>query len=81
MRYRARAGPVTSIVFRSRRALRIAGHGALLEQSLGAEPSVVRVELRLGPYRYCFEFGGGLQRFSPGTMLLRKAALRPLACE
>lgn len=80
VRYRNPAGPITSIVFRANTKLRIAGRGIHLGQSLGVEPELIQLVLDLGEYQYCFEFGGSVKQFATGRRLVRKSALRPLAC-
>lgn len=74
------AGPISKIVFRANGSLRITGRGEELKQSLGTEPLLVQIELRLGAYRYCAEFGGSVQRFTMGERLLRRDAVSPAAC-
>jgi hypothetical protein len=59
----------------------VAGRGPLLQHTLATEPTVVEVELRLGPYRYCLAFGGTAQRFTAGKKLVRKKAARPTSCQ
>jgi hypothetical protein len=81
LRYRNPSGPITSVVFKAGRMLRMIGKGPQLAHSLGSEPAVVRVVLQLGPYGYRAEFGGNLQRFTAELLLLRKRALRPLDCD
>jgi hypothetical protein len=81
IRYRDADGPITNVVFRANTTLRIAGKGLQLGQTLRSEPEAIQVVLQLDDYEYCFEFGGSVQRFTAGRRkLLRKSALRPLAC-
>jgi cysteine-rich repeat protein len=80
VRYDGRSGPITTVVLRRKDGLRVLGRGPRLGHTLGAEPDVVQVELRLGQERYCFAFGGAVQRFTPGTSLLRRNAQPPGAC-
>jgi hypothetical protein len=80
VRYRNPAGPITKVVFEADGQLQLTGKGSSLTSTLGAEPDLVIVELQLGSYSYCLEFGGTVQRFRAERALLRKNALRPLAC-
>lgn len=80
VRYRNPAGPITKILFEANGELRVTGKGPLLASTLGTEPDLIMVELQLGSYTYCLEFGGTVQRFRAERTLLRKNALRPLAC-
>jgi hypothetical protein len=80
LRYRDPDGPITKILFRANTRLRISGKGPQLGQSLTIEPDFVQVVLQLGGYEYCFTFGGTTKEFAPGRRLIRRSALRPLAC-
>jgi len=80
LRYRNRSGPITKILFQTNGKLVIAGKGPLLAQTLGAEPDLVEIELTIGVYSYCLEFGGSEQQFASRRKLLRRNALRPVAC-
>jgi hypothetical protein len=80
LRYHNPTGPITSVVFKAGRMLRVLGKGPQLEHRLSTEPDLVRVVLQVGPYWYRTEFGGNLQRFTAERRLLRKRALRPLDC-
>jgi hypothetical protein len=80
IRYDDVDGPITRILFQNTGDLRVAGKGPLLRHTLRTQPDVIQVELRLGGERYCFAFGGAVQRFDPGTTLLRKRARAPQRC-
>jgi hypothetical protein len=80
LRYRNPGGPITKIVFQTNGKLVVAGKGALLGQTLGTEPDLVEIELTIGTYSYCLEFGGSEQQFASRRKLLRRNALRPVAC-
>jgi len=78
--YRASDEPISRLTFAAGRMLRISGEGALLPYTLSAEPDLVQVELRIGGYRYCLEFGGTVQKFTAERSLLRRKAPRALGC-
>jgi hypothetical protein len=80
MRYRNPKGPITKIVFQTNGKLLVAGKGPLLGQTLGTEPDLVEIELTIGGYSYCLEFGGSEQQFTSRRKLVRRNALRPVAC-
>jgi len=78
--------PVTSVIVKAGRGLRIAGRGAHLQHTLEAGPQAVAVELMLGERPYCLEFGGSvreraLRRFeatdAPVPASCRAAAIAP----
>jgi len=77
LRYKDPYGPITSVVFKAGLGLQIKGKGPDLVQSLGSEPETIEVELRIGQYRYRFEFGGDARTFTPDKQLVRKWTLRP----
>jgi hypothetical protein len=80
IRYRNAAGPITALVFRANKTLRIAGRGGGLTQPLTPEPESIQIELRFADFDYCLEFGGAVQRYTPDRRLMRKGAPRPLGC-
>jgi hypothetical protein len=80
IRYRNPYGAITSLDFATNDYLRIIGQGRQLIQSLAIEPDLVEVELWLGSYRYCMEFGGSEESFTRGLEMVRRQAFRPIAC-
>ena len=77
LRYKDPYGPITSIVFKAGLGLQVKGKGPGLVQTLGSEPATIQVELRIGQYRYRFEFGGDSHTFAANKQLVRKWTLRP----
>jgi hypothetical protein len=81
VRYRDKAGPITTVVFKAGQLLEVTGTGPQLVQSLNSEPDMVEVELRLGGYRYRLAFGDGApHQFRANKRLLRRWATRPREC-
>lgn len=80
VRFKNAGGPITKITLKAGKQLQVQGKGTALEQSLGAEPDEVRVELRIGTRRYCLAFGGTSSTFTAGKTLNRKSAAAPAAC-
>lgn len=72
-------GPVTAIVVKAGKQIRIAGRGAGLAFALGDDPAPVAVELAVGAHRYCFAFGG-TTRFRPGRLFAAKDSPAPASC-
>jgi hypothetical protein len=81
LRFRARRGPIRSVVLEAGRLLEVTGRGPRLAQSLGSDPALVKIQLQLGSYRYRLAFGGDAQRFQPNKKLVRKSAARPSPCD
>src|SRR5262249_20799813 len=75
--FKDKAGPITSITLEAGLSPRNTGKGADLDQTPASQPPQIQNALRLGSYRYFFEFGGDEQRFTPDKQLLRKWTLRP----
>jgi cysteine-rich repeat protein len=80
VRYRNPDGPIRSVRIVNGRSLRISGKGPALGHGLTLEPELVRVMLRVGPYRYFIEFGGQQQTFKTTRSLVRRRSLRPERC-
>ena len=61
----------------------MAGKGANLQHTLGANPDPVSVVLELGATRYCMSFGtstGATAKFSAGSTFSAKRASAPPEC-
>ncbi len=89
-RYLRRSGTVTGYVFgdasplrgvhvKSGREISVLGRGDALGQTLGGNPSPVRIVMTLAGRQYCLSFGGTVQ-FSPGRTYLAKASPAPDLC-
>jgi len=72
-------GPVTSVLAKARKLIKITAKGDGLALSLAEDPRPVDVELRLGARRYCLAFGG-TAKLTPGTKLLAKGSAPPATC-
>jgi hypothetical protein len=73
------AGPIRSLVVKEGKILKLAGAGADLPFTLGANPAPVDVTLILGGHRYCLRFGGTVD-WKPGTSWVAMSAPAPAAC-
>lgn len=71
--------PVTRVVVKRGRLVRIAGRGGALGHSLAADPGGVAIELVLGARPYCLEFGGDV-RTRPLRRLVASDAPPPATC-
>ncbi len=89
-RYLRRGGTVTGYVFggasplrgvhvKSGKEISVLGRGDALGQTLGGNPSPVRIVLTLGRHQYCASFGGTVQ-FTPGRTYLAKTSPAPDLC-
>jgi len=72
-------GPVTSVLVKARKLVKIIAKGDGLALSLAEDPRPVDVELELGTRRYCLAFGG-TGKLTPGTKLLAKGSPPPATC-
>ena len=78
--YKFRKGdPITTILVKPGKQIRIGGKGTALGHTLGGDPRPVLVELRLGAERYCFAFGGTV-KFTTDKKFLAKAAPAAASC-
>jgi hypothetical protein len=71
--------PVTQVVLKRGKLLRIAAKGAGLATTLGANPAPVDVSLTVGTTRYCLAFGGSVS-FKAGKSFVAKGAPAPASC-
>jgi len=81
-RYRDRTqalGPITLVVVRKGRLLKIAGRGMGLQQSLATDPEPVTIALSAGTNAYCMSFGGR-PRFQAGRRFTSTKATAPTVC-
>jgi CSLREA domain-containing protein len=78
--YKFRRGtPVRKLILKPGKSLKILAKGDALAHTLTTQPDAVRVELRLGARRYCFEFGG-TPTFKAARRYKAKNAGAPTAC-
>ena len=80
VRYGKPVGPITQVRLEAGKRLLLQGRGPELEQSLGQEPTVIEVELRIGPRVYCLAFGGEERQFARNKKLRRIRSARPATC-
>jgi hypothetical protein len=80
VRYRNESSAIELVRFEVGKRLVVQGDGINLDQSLAREPSVVEVELRIGPREFCLAFGGERKQFAPRKRLRRMRAGRPATC-
>ena len=73
------AGPVSGVVLKAGKLLKIGAKGAALATALAASPDPVDVTLSIGLYRYCLRFGGGA-KFQAGKSFKASDAPAPAAC-
>jgi hypothetical protein len=77
--YRLRkAAPVTQVVVKPGKLVKVTGKGEALGVALDANPDPVSVELRLGARSYCLAFPNGT--FKAGTRYRAKSAPAPAEC-
>jgi hypothetical protein len=74
-----RLSPIKSIVVKPGKLVKIVANGPELTLPLNVDPGPVRVILRLGEHRYCFEFGGEVT-FREARLFRAKRAPAPTAC-
>jgi CSLREA domain-containing protein len=73
-------GPISAVVLRSGKLLKIAGRGSKLTHTLGTDPNPVWVVLTIGTSRQCASFGGPKPKFAAGKRFTSAGAPRPPAC-
>jgi CSLREA domain-containing protein len=74
-------GPISAVVVRSGKLLKIAGRGSKLTHTLGADPNPVWIVLTIGTNRQCMSFGGAKPKFAAGKRFTSKGAPRPSSCD
>jgi hypothetical protein len=76
-----RKGPVVAgVKIKPGKSLKVVANGADLGVPLSTDPRPVRIELRHGSVRHCFEFGGAKGSHKPDKKLLAKNAGPATAC-
>lgn len=71
------AGPVTSIVVKTGKNVRIAARGAALALTLAAVPDPVDIVLALGEQELCMRFGGDVEHLMGKRFTARRAPAPP----
>jgi CSLREA domain-containing protein len=74
-------GPVSLVVIRSGKLLKIAGRGSKLTHTLGTDPNPVWIVLTIGTRRQCMSFGGPKPKFAAGKRFTSGRAPRPASCQ
>jgi hypothetical protein len=72
-------GPISSVVIRSGKTIKVAGKGAGLVHDLAGDPNPVTVVLTIGEHAFCLEFGGKTT-FTAVKRYQAKNAAAPPAC-
>jgi hypothetical protein len=79
-RWRSRTAPITTMVVKPGRSIRVAGKGSALGHDLNDDPTPVAVALTLGSRKFCLAFGGSTTEFFVDRRYVAKLAPAPAAC-
>jgi len=78
-RFKSASGPITKVILKDGRRLKVSGKGSGLLYSLATNPDPVDVVLTTGTKQYCMTFGGTVT-FTAGRRYSARNASAPGAC-